>query len=294
MGKSVKNSVSGQVFPFGPRQMPARRAARMIAVTGGSIGVGRTAVVVNLAIALTRQGIDVLVVDECPGDQSAGNMLGALRDGGAFAHVKRGKFPRVLASDRDLPEFITMGACVSTADDFDGLAFDSLAVNGPDVVLIDAALDGSGSLSPLASQAKEVVIVMQLSSDAVADAYICMKRLRVAQDIVDFRVIVNRVADEAGVDPVLDSLRDLARDYLAASVVKAGCIAADPCITRAVELSHCLADAFPASPAAGEFARLAAEMQSRRPLTSWRRAAKLRIDSRPSMRALGPAPIRSV
>lgn len=274
MGNLVKDRVSARLSASGPRHMPARRATRMIAVTGGSEGVGRTAVVVNLALALTRQGMDVLVVDECPGDRSAGSMLGALHYGGPCAPVIRGKFPRVLAADKDLLQFHRMGNASSDADDIGGLA-DPLAWNSSEICLIDAALDESGGLSPLASQAQDVVIVMQLSADAVADAYLCMKRLRVEQNIADFRVIVNLLDDEAGVDAVLESLRGIARDYLAASVVKAGCIAADPCITRAVELSHCLADAFPASPAASDFARLAAEMQSWGPLTSWRRAAKV-------------------
>jgi len=187
----------------------------------------------------------------------------------------------VVAADAGLPQLDSIGGGASDADDFAGTIGGS-----PDIVLIDAARDGNGGLSPTALQAQHVVIVMQVSADAVADAYVCIKRLRVAHEIAEFRVIVNLLGGETAVGPPLAGLRDLARDYLAASVVTAGSIAADPCVPRAIELSRCAVDAFPASQAVSDFARIAADMQSwpGRTVASCRYAAKMHLDSQAVVR----------
>jgi flagellar biosynthesis protein FlhG len=185
----VKDIVCGQAL--GLRQMLAKSAARVISVTGGSERVGRTVAVVNLAIAMTRQGMDVLVVDECPGERSASAVLGAIRAAGVFGPAIHGTLPRVLAVDSHLRQFATTGVGYTDRKNFTGLQFDATLESTPDVVLIDAALDGNGALSQLALQAHDFVVVMRLSADAVADAYVCMKRLRLAQGIAEFRLILN-------------------------------------------------------------------------------------------------------
>jgi ATPases involved in chromosome partitioning len=52
----------------GLRRLLAKSGSRVLAVTGGSAGVGCTTTVVNLAAALAQQGKDVLVIDECLGE----------------------------------------------------------------------------------------------------------------------------------------------------------------------------------------------------------------------------------
>ncbi|WP_341318403.1 MinD/ParA family protein [Paraburkholderia sp. IMGN_8] len=256
----MKNIVSGHALELG--QMLAENAARVIAVTAGPEGVGRTAAVVNLAIALTRQGMNVLVVDECRDERSASAMLAAIQSADESASAVHRKLPRVLAVDSRPGQFTSTSAVHGDREDFAGLQYGAVDGNTPDIVLIDATLDTNGALSPLALQAQHIVVVMRLSADAAADTYVCMKRLRLAQGIEEFRVIVSLLDDEADTHSVLESLEVLARDYLAVSVLDAGSISNDPRTTQAAELSRCVTDAFPACPGGSDFARLAADMLS--------------------------------
>ena len=56
-------------------QKPATRS-KMIAFLGSKKGVGATTILVNVAIALSQKGKQVLVVDLCPGDGNAAEHLG--------------------------------------------------------------------------------------------------------------------------------------------------------------------------------------------------------------------------
>ena len=49
--------------PQAPEALPPRTAARVFSITSGKGGVGKTAVVANLAVLLARMGKRVLILD---------------------------------------------------------------------------------------------------------------------------------------------------------------------------------------------------------------------------------------
>ena len=135
-------------------------------------------------------------------------------------------------------------------------------LEGPaDIVLIDAQLDRSGHLSALAMQAHDLMIVTRVAGQAITDAYACMKRLHYAHGIAQFRVLVNHVQSITDARTAFDNLAGVAGRYLTVSLENAGCIAADARMARALELSRCVVDAFPSTPAARDYRHLAAELQ---------------------------------
>jgi flagellar biosynthesis protein FlhG len=137
-----------------------------------------------------------------------------------------------------------------------------VVLSGPaDVVLIDAQVDREGSLSALAMQSHDVMVVTRVAAQAITDAYACMKRLHFAHAIAQFRVLVNHVQSVADAHTAFENLAGVAGRYLAVSLEDAGCVAADPLMARAMELSRCVVDAFPSAPAARYFRHIAAELQ---------------------------------
>ena len=55
--------------------------ARIVAVTGGGGGVGKTSIIAHAASALAQSGQKVLVVDQDSGSSTAAGMLGTRGDG---------------------------------------------------------------------------------------------------------------------------------------------------------------------------------------------------------------------
>jgi flagellar biosynthesis protein FlhG len=245
----------------GLRRLLARSGARVIAVTGGPDGVGCTTVVVNLAAALAQQGKDVLVIDECAGTRSVSAMLGGLRGAGNFAAVVRGEMTLDDAAARHALGFSVLAASRENGESHTLQQFNALLGGSTDIVLIDAQLDEHGHLSSFARQAHDVMIVTRVSAQAITDAYACMKRLHYAHAIAQFRVLTNHVQSVNDAHKTFANLAGVAGRYLTVALGDAGCVAADARIARALELSRCVVDAFPSTPAARDLRQLAAELQ---------------------------------
>ncbi|CDY78312.1 Flagellar synthesis regulator FleN [Caballeronia glathei] len=243
----------------GLRRLLTRAGSRVVAVAGGPAGIGCTSAVVNLAAALSAQGKDVLVIDERHNAGSVSRLAG-VNDTGALASVISGK--------RFLQDAVTrtpLGFSLIAAPRDERISQDAaqcrVLLDGPaDIVLIDAQLDRHGALSSLAEQAHDFLIVTRVAAPAITEAYACMKRLHYAHAIGQFRVLLNHVQNDADASVAFENLSGVASRYLAVALGHAGHVAEDARVARAQELARSAVEAFPATPAARDYRRIAAEL----------------------------------
>ncbi|MCX4164759.1 MULTISPECIES: MinD/ParA family protein [Paraburkholderia] len=245
----------------GLRRLLAGGRARVISVTGGSPRAGATTTVLNLATALAEQGKDVLVIDECSGEGSISSTLGGVRCTGSFIEVARGELPLERAVLRHPLGFGVLAASRANREGCTPSQLAAMVDGCADIVLIDAQLGREGALSALALQAHDVMIVMRVAAQSITETYACLKRLHYAHAIAQFRVVVNHVQSIDDARTAFDNLAGVAGRYLSVALEAAGCIAADVRIVRALELSRCVVDAFPSTPAARGYRHLAAQLQ---------------------------------
>lgn len=128
------------------------------------------------------------------------------------------------------------------------------------VVLVDAMLDSEGRLSPLAESADELLLVLQPNAASITSAYAGIKRLHYAHGLKQLRFLVNGVSGAEEAQRITTNLANTGSRYLAVSLQAAGWVRTDPHMADARRLNETVVEAFPASAAAVDFRRIAADM----------------------------------
>jgi flagellar biosynthesis protein FlhG len=240
------------------------RPVRVIAVTGGKGGVGKTSVAVNLATALARRGRRVVLMDGDLGLANADVLLG-LSPAYTLAHV--------LSGERALEEVLVQApqgfqllpgasGCADLAQ-LDGEAHLSLvrafsALPVPlDTLLIDTAAGLGHGVLQFSQAAQHVLVVLCDEPASLTDAYALVKVLNRRHGVQRFQVLTNLTRENAGAQ-LFERFARVAARFLDVTLEFAGEIPADEAVRRSVREQRTVLEAYPASPAARGFKNLAA------------------------------------
>jgi flagellar biosynthesis protein FlhG len=245
-------------------RMSQSQPIRVIAVTSGKGGVGKTNVSVNLSVALAIQGKRVLLMDADLGLANVDVLLG-LHPASNLSHVIKG--------ERTLEEIVIEGpaglrvvpassgikamAELSPAEHA-GLvrAFSELSFN-PDVLLIDTAAGISDSVVTFSEAAHEVVVVVCDEPASITDAYAMIKLLNREHRIHRFRILANMVRSaQEGID-LFRKLSKVSDRFLDVTLEYVGAIPHDEFLRKAIQKQRAVVDAYPRSRAAAAFSKIA-------------------------------------
>jgi len=235
----------------GLRRLLSPTPTRVVALAAVGCGEGVTTAAMGLAAALVLQGRDVLLVDEQPARSGSAGAVWALEGLGAPGDP----VPARAGCGVDV---VALAPGRQDADGAEPFAPRAHCPGG--VVLVDAALDADGRLSPLAQQADELLLVLRPQPASITAAYAGIKRLHYAHGLRQLRFLVNGVAGAGEAQPIMDNLAATGSRYLAVSLQAAGWVRADAHLDDARRLGRTVVEAFPASPAALDLRRLAADV----------------------------------
>jgi flagellar biosynthesis protein FlhG len=237
----------------GLRRLLAPKPTRVVAVAGMGQGAGGTTAAMNLGVALVQQGRKVLLLDEhCPKEGSACEVW-ALDPLGNLADVAGARLTLDGAE-------VEAGCGVHVLPAPPGAAHpatDPRTLWNDGVVIVDAAFDSEGRLSPLAQAADDLLLVLKPHPASVTTAYAGIKNLHYAHGLKQLRFLINGVVDIGAAQQIMNNLANAGSRYLALSLQPAGLVRFDPRIADAWRLKQTIAEAFPASPAAVDFRRVA-------------------------------------
>lgn len=237
---------------------------RVLAITGGKGGVGKTNISANLGIALSELGRRVMLLDADLGLANIDVVLG-LHPQFDLSHVMRG--------ERDLEEIIVEGphglqvvpassgiremAALSTAEHV-GLihAFSDLG-NNLDTLIVDTAAGISDSVISFCRAAQEVVVVVCDEPASITDAYALIKLLNKEYGMSRFRVLSNMVHSAQEARDLYNKLCRVTDRYLDVMLNSLGGIPYDETLKKAVKGQQAVVHAYPRSRAAQAFKNLA-------------------------------------
>jgi len=215
---------------------------RVLTVTSGKGGVGKTNLSVNLAIALTQLKQRVIIFDADLGMANVDVLLGITPPFNLYDHLYKGiPVENVLAPGPGGIRIIAGGsgflelACLTPQQHsrlLDGL--DSL--NGlADFIIIDTGAGISKEVLAFCAAADEVLVVVTPEPTSLADAYGLIKVLDKFKLQRNAYLIVNQSHSERESLDTVKRIRLLAGNYLTIKINYLGDVRFDPCVSKAVK-----------------------------------------------------------
>ncbi len=242
-------------------------AARVLAITSGKGGVGKTNVVAGLAQSLAQRGQRVVVMDADFGLANLDILLG-LTPKYTLEHVLRGEkvLEEILVESEFGVRIIPASSGIQELTRLD-TASELRLVQGlqrvaetADWLLIDTAAGIHDSVLKLLMAAQEVVLVTTPEPTSLVDAYAMVKVLHLREASKPVWLLVNNGQSSEEAQETVEQLQAATERFLGKQLKVLGMIPSDPFILQAVRQQKGVVDLFPRSPAAQAFRALAGQL----------------------------------
>ena len=241
----------------------ATRPPQVITVTSGKGGVGKTNVVTNLAIALSRAGKRVLVLDADLGLGNIDVLLGL---------TPKYTLEHVLSGARSLSDIMLQGPSgIRILPASSGLS-QLTALTEPqhlilqaeleqvshliDILLIDTGAGISSNVTFFAAAAQSIIVVVSPEPTSLTDAYALMKVLLRQYRERKFHVLVNLAKSPNEAARVFAKLEVAASRFLQISIDYLGAVPLDDYLPMAVTQQRAVLDRYPQAPSSRAFLSL--------------------------------------
>ncbi|HEY4706962.1 MAG TPA: MinD/ParA family protein [Thermodesulfobacteriota bacterium] len=248
-------------------ESPSVPGTRVISVSSGKGGVGKTNSVANLAIAFSRLGKRVLLLDA---DLGLGNLdvLLGLAPRFNIGHLLRGEktIEEVLV---DGPEGVKILPASSGVQELTDLSTEerlSLASHLEgleelfDIMIIDTGAGISSNVLFFNVSAQEIMVVVTPEPTSITDAYALMKVLLNKHGERRFKLLVNEVKSRREGQDVYRKISLAAERFLNISVEYIGCVLLDENILKSVIRQKAVIELYPESKASQCYQEIAREI----------------------------------
>jgi flagellar biosynthesis protein FlhG len=250
---------------------------KILAVTSGKGGVGKTNIVANLAVSLSDLGKKVVVLDADFGLANIDVLLGL---------TPRFHLGHVLFGNKTLTEIMVQGPkgiriipassglqrlseLTSEQKNFLVASFAHLDAD-TDFFIIDTAAGISRNVIHFLLNAQEVIVVSAPEPTAIVDAYAIIKIILAEDHNKPVQVLINSVERAEEAQEVFCQINSVVKRFLNREVAYLGHVNRDPHVPQAVRNQVLVTNRFPNAPASFCFRELARHIaqQDSRPSTN--------------------------
>lgn len=251
------------------RRMNQSRLIKVIAVTGGKGGVGKTNVTLNTAIAMAQQGKRVMVLDADLGLANVDVLLG-LRVVKNLSHVLSGEctLDDVLVEG---PYGIKIAPATSgsqsmtelTHTEHAGLirAFSELRAQ-IDVLIVDTAAGISDMVLSFSRASQDIMVVVCDEPTSLTDAYALIKILNKDHGVFRFKIVANMVRNMREGHELFAKLTKVTDRFLDVALELVATVPFDENVRKSVRKQKAIVELYPTSPAAIAISKLAQQAAS--------------------------------
>ena len=244
------------------------KPVKVIAVTGGKGGVGKTSVSVNLSVALSMQGFKVMLLDADLGLANVDVMLGI---------PSKKNLSHVLAGECELKDIVVEGPfglqVVPAASGTKSMAELSIMEHAGiiqafseigkelDFLIVDTAAGITDMVVSFTQASQDILAVVCDEPTSITDAYALMKVLNREHKVTRFNIVANMVRTSQEGRELFSKLSGVCNRFLDVTLNYMGSIPFDENARKAIKRQKVLVDAYPRSPASIALKSLAKKIQ---------------------------------
>ncbi len=237
-----------------PGEKKRRNPVRVIAVTSGKGGVGKTNIAANLAYLLAMRGKRVLLLDADAGLANIDVILGITPQYN-LCHVLRGEkalsevvvrgpggimIVPAASGVREMAE-LSRGHKLTLLEELDQFDEDV------DIMIIDTAAGINGNVMYFNMAAHDIIVVLSPDPTSLTDAYALIKVLNRDYNIRDFMIMANLVRSSGEAASVFNRLAAAVERFLNLTVKYVGYVSYDKLVAEAVRQQSLFTEIFPSA-----------------------------------------------
>ncbi len=215
---------------------------RIIAITSGKGGVGKTNIAINMAIAYAQLGKSVILIDGDMGMANVNVLLNIVPQYNLMQVINRQRKMSEIVLDTEFGIKFIAGAngfsklANLSKEDLDAFAKEFASLSNADIIIIDTGAGIANNVLQFIAAADEVYIVTTPEPTAITDAYGIIKII--TTELVDrelnLRLLVNRVHSAEEGKRISDRIITIVSQFLNFKVDYVGFIYDDPVVQASV------------------------------------------------------------
>ena len=256
------------------KQNRQEHLARVITVTSGKGGVGKSNISLNLAIQFSRLRKKVVILDADFGLANIEVMLGIRPQYNLSDVILRGRnVSEIITKGPGNIGFVSGGSGIHELTNLDGsqlrilvnamYQLDSIA----DIIIIDTGAGISDNVMEMILSSAEILLVATPEPASITDAYVLLKTLKTQdgynKDSLKIRLLGNRTQNREEGRELFDKLNSVVGKFLEMEMDYMGAVPYDSYLQKAVMKQRPVPLAFPNAPSSRAIQELAAILENR-------------------------------
>ena len=240
---------------------------RIITVTSGKGGVGKSNIVVNLSIALQKMGKKVMIFDADIGMGNDDIIMGCTSRYSVFDVISKGKeIQDVMLTGPFGVQLLAGGSALTKVEDLTeserNLFLNKLsALTGFDYIIMDTGAGVNKSVLGFIACSEDLIIVTTPEPTSLTDAYSLLKAVKHFNIKNSAKVIINRSLDNKEADRTYNKFNNAVTKFLGMKLEYLGKISEDKKLAYAVRSQQPVIISYPYSEAAQDINRIASNIE---------------------------------
>jgi flagellar biosynthesis protein FlhG len=240
--------------------------ARIITVTSGKGGVGKSNFVVNLGIALQQMGKHVLIFDADVGMGNDDVLMGFLPKYNVFDVIFNGKeIDEVIITGPSGVKLLPGGSGITKIDELtnkqrEGFIKKLESLSGLDYILMDTGAGINRSVLGFVACCEELVVLTTPEPTSLTDAYSLLKAINHFKIKDGAKVVINRAMDEKEAVLTYNKFNNAVSSFLKMKLEYLGSIAEDKKLIQAVRSQQPFIISYPNCDAAQDVNKIARKL----------------------------------